>query len=618
MEKSKSKRNSKSPINRKKSKQEEDLEKTPKNHYNSSPRSSRVTSLNTSSTTLNNSLLNCSLISISNNPNDISGFSITEITKKTDPDFAVNENNLLEAIEKFNNMNFEDIPSKKFLKKFFRELKNSHIWFENLKERDLIDGEEIDGDKDNCRKFDYELIKERMENVLKDEKIEIEEDDGFKRNGMILDGLKESKIEENSDEEEEDKNIDEEVESKNIDEEEENNQKNIDEEDEKEKCQDIEMMDKSCQIDLLVQDDEGVLDQAFIIEDKAEEVEEEENMDKGVNLIPEFGSILDDIKPTEKANKGRGEDKNFVEDIRKELKEISLGVNKLKSIEENGKIENISFKLLMKLDCLVNINIPKISNEVCDFIIGKLNIKDKQGHQESPDLEKILKIIRNFKKEEKTLNITNSLLYTKSSEKIKRVGGISIDKNLLKIDLSAIKGSPENLTLKETPKFSTQNSEINFENNKEIISFRETENSEYLVTFNDEEENLKEGSLNKISLKKKTPATEIEKIYISQEEKLIQLNEDEEDLLEKSIIITKKIGGMNQSFLLQNIDISSQENSNRSFSKMSGIGVNSLNENIATIPRNDLDDMRIYNYFWTPRYLRTGVSSFPFNQYQDN
>lgn len=41
--------------------------------------------------------------------------------------------------------------------------------------------------------------------------------------------------------------------------------------------------------------------------------------------------------------------------------------------------------------------------------------------------------------------------------------------------------------------------------------------------------------------------------------------------------------------------------------------VNPLNESLATITNPNPSSMRIYNYFWTPRYLRTGVSSFPFD-----
>lgn len=41
--------------------------------------------------------------------------------------------------------------------------------------------------------------------------------------------------------------------------------------------------------------------------------------------------------------------------------------------------------------------------------------------------------------------------------------------------------------------------------------------------------------------------------------------------------------------------------------------INPLNESMMTIPREDLDQLRVYNYFWTPRFMRTGVSSFPFD-----
>ena len=42
--------------------------------------------------------------------------------------------------------------------------------------------------------------------------------------------------------------------------------------------------------------------------------------------------------------------------------------------------------------------------------------------------------------------------------------------------------------------------------------------------------------------------------------------------------------------------------------------INSLNESMVTVPRLNCASMRVYNYFWTPRYLRTGVSSFPFDE----
>lgn len=42
--------------------------------------------------------------------------------------------------------------------------------------------------------------------------------------------------------------------------------------------------------------------------------------------------------------------------------------------------------------------------------------------------------------------------------------------------------------------------------------------------------------------------------------------------------------------------------------------INPLNESMATMGNSNVNNMRVFNYFWTPRYLRTGVSSFPFDK----
>ena len=51
------------------------------------------------------------------------------------------------------------------------------------------------------------------------------------------------------------------------------------------------------------------------------------------------------------------------------------------------------------------------------------------------------------------------------------------------------------------------------------------------------------------------------------------------------------------------IDIQSLQNSR-----------NYLNESMVSMPGSDIQNLRITNYFWNPRYMRTGVSSFPFDK----
>ena len=42
-----------------------------------------------------------------------------------------------------------------------------------------------------------------------------------------------------------------------------------------------------------------------------------------------------------------------------------------------------------------------------------------------------------------------------------------------------------------------------------------------------------------------------------------------------------------------------------------------MDESTISMAHRDISKLRVTNYFWNPRYMRTGVSSFPFNQAND-
>lgn len=637
-------------------------------HY-ISPRTSRSNSVNTSFSTINNSLINCSLMTTSNYPHDISGFSIHELTKKNNPDLVVNETNLIEAFKRFNNMNFEDAPSDKFLKRFFDELKRSHIWFEKR-----VDGEDLDGDRRSISKFDYGLMVEKMKSTMKVEEISIlqelkEEDEKESRKAM--DVVKENidRVDIKMPEEEPrygsmaKKKLGRDVVDKFVEEIPKGGSSQGSQEYSREDLEDdvsaIEGIEKSTQCDFGIKGVEKLdksvqftsedneisptssaknpLDKSFILESEdSNEDKKIQNLDQEPNC---FQGESEDILLS-----GLGTSQKFFKSF--EFVDSSTIGSKLTSIDnklqqlnqvkmsERKKARNISLAILSKLESLSQKDIPDMVENSINFVCKILEL-DPEEESHKPDYQQILEKIGNLRMGRHGLewpSISKSTLHGSIVKADKqRKESYVIDSKAFKIDVSSIRGINDSRAM-ETPKFnpsstnpftpssvSLMNSNL-LQKNSERFQKNEADQepeTEYLVTFQDEEvegEAEKEGTRPIFNFTKKEEVTNMSLLNISNIENHLHSGLN----LNDSMIINKRIGGITQSFVIGNLknNLGPQEEPTCQsfyFNTKNNNEVSSLNESIITIPRENLDDLRIYNYFWSPRYLRTGVSSFPFN-----
>lgn len=512
-------------------------EETPnsKNHY-----SSPINSLNVS---LNNSLLNCSLMTTTNNPNEISGFSIADITQKMNPDFAINESNLIESFETFNNLNCEDEPSEKFLRKLFFELKRSHIWsiHENIDEK---------------KKFDFDQMVEKIKIItgekdlvvlaeLDEEKTDISrEDDNIYFEDKAIQVVEENKKQEDFD---------------------------LDEEDRK---------NESEEEDYIIEE---------IVSDEELKENEENRLDEG-NLRLNLRDILEVLET--------------------KLREFKKGIHKLRRSPDLKIRELISLKILERLEDIKIQIIPELLEESILFIKKKLKIETP--HRSLNNCEEIIKKIRQLKGLKK-LNSSKFHIFDKKQENFK-----NLIKNLNLSTPSVEESKEEENNFKK--KLKKENIYCYPNPNKDKKSHHQEEES--FIPLLKDLTNENQNSYDSEHEIKEPQKSSCEEKFDKPKPKILGNNSPNLHMRNNSsFIVTRKIGGLNQSFILPQMNeestgyISDREISLSFINGKNFQGpVNKLNENIATIPRENLDELRIYNYFWTPRYLRTGVSSFPYSE----